>query len=57
MPENHGNREAAPDDKAPESAQELSEARRVGKSRAKAGDRDLRDAETFRALREQEKDQ
>jgi hypothetical protein len=36
-------------------ARELAEARRVGKSKAQAGGQDLRDAETFRALREQEK--
>jgi hypothetical protein len=37
------------------SPEELSASRRVGKSEAKAGDADLRDAATFRALREQEK--
>jgi hypothetical protein len=56
MPENTGKDDAVPDDGPGESTQELSEARRVGKSSAKVGDRDLRDAETFRALRELEKD-
>ncbi len=42
-------------DEGEESAEAISAARRVGKSHAKAGDQDLRDAETFRALREQEK--
>ena len=39
---------------AGESPEELAAARRVGRSHAKAGDQDLRDAETFRALREKE---
>ena len=38
-----------------ESPEMLARARRVGQSHAKAGDQDLRDAETFRALREMEK--
>ena len=33
----------------------LTDARRVAKSTASAGNRDLRDAETYRALREKEK--
>jgi hypothetical protein len=36
-------------------AHELTDARRVAKSTASSGDRDLRDAETYRALREKEK--
>jgi hypothetical protein len=36
-------------------ARELTDARRLGKSTANTGGQDLRDAETFRALREQEK--
>lgn len=35
-------------------AQALAQARRIAKSTASAGDRDLRDAETYRALHDQE---
>ncbi len=47
------------DEKPPEAddataARELSEARRLGESSAQAGGKDLRDAETFRALRKQQ---
>lgn len=56
MPKNPGEEQIDDAEKAgDESAQALTDARRVGQSRAKAGDRDLRDAETFRALREMEK--
>lgn len=36
-------------------AEVVADARRVAKSTASAGDKDLRDAETYRALREKEK--
>lgn len=49
-----GSLEKLAEDEGSQSAEELAAARRVGKSHAKAGDADLRDAATFRALREQE---
>lgn len=54
MPHTHPPDTADSDDtrEKDEAARKLAEARRVGKSTASAGEHDLRDAETFRALRQ-----